>query len=96
MNDLRLVQSVNRLSQGVVIDVTYAADRSLTTGFDEAFVIAYCEILTATVGMMDQATLYFVRPDACSRVSSVKSALIDEEARHPTIIPEKTSMTKAA
>ena len=55
MDDLGLVEAVDRLGQGVVIAVADAADRWFDPGFGEPFGVANREILAAAIGVMDEA-----------------------------------------
>ena len=55
VNQLGLVQSVDGLSQGVVVAVALATDLGLNTGLCQSLGIADRDVLTATVAVMDQA-----------------------------------------
>src|SRR5882757_7201493 len=55
MNDLGLVEAVDRLGEGVVVAVADAADGGLDAGFGWALSVADAHILRAAVAMMHQA-----------------------------------------
>ena len=57
MNHLGLVQPVDRLGQGVVVTVAFAAHRWLNASFCEPFAVANADVLRPSVGMMDQGAI---------------------------------------
>lgn len=56
-NNFGLVETVDRLGQGVVIRIAHAADRGDEIGFCKALCVVHGEILNAPVAVMDQAII---------------------------------------
>jgi hypothetical protein len=54
MDQLRFVQAVDGLGQGVVVAVTSAADRRLDTGLHQPLRLANGDILRSSVGVVNQ------------------------------------------
>src|SRR5690606_18708091 len=67
MNDLGLVQSVDRLSQGAIVGVASAADRRLDAAFSEPLAITNRQVLRAAVAVMDQSV------DVCAGVPPARA-----------------------
>lgn len=57
MDQLGLVQAIDRLGQGVVVTVATAADRRLDAGFGQAFAIADADVLRSPIGVVGQRTV---------------------------------------
>ena len=57
VDQLRFVEAVYGLSEGVVIGVTDTADRWLNACFGQTLGVSYGQILPAAVRVMDQAPL---------------------------------------
>ena len=55
MDDLGLVETVDRFGEGVVVTVADAADRRLDPGFGQALGVLDRDILGAAIAMMDEA-----------------------------------------
>lgn len=55
MDDLGLVEAVDRLSQSVVIAIADAANRGFDPGFGKAFGVLDGHVLRPTIAMMDEA-----------------------------------------
>jgi len=55
MDDLGLVEAVDRLGQSVVVAVADAANRGLDPGFGEALGVLYGHVLRAPIAMMVEA-----------------------------------------
>ena len=55
MDDLGLVEAVDRLGQSIVVAVADAADRRLDPGLGEALGVLDRHVLAAAVAMMDEA-----------------------------------------
>ena len=69
MNHLGLVQTVDRLGQGVVVAVALAAHRWRNTRFCEPFAVANADVLRPPVGMVDVGALALIlRPNARARI----------------------------
>ena len=55
MDDLGLVQAVDRFGERVVVGVADASDRRLDTGLDQALGVFDRDVLHAAIGMVDEA-----------------------------------------
>ena len=55
MDDLGLVETVDRFGQGVVVAVADAADRRLDPGLGQALGVFDRDVLAAAIAVMDQA-----------------------------------------
>ena len=86
MDQIGLVEPIDRLRQGVVVAVTLAAHRRPDAGLGQPLCVADAYVLRATVRMADQASRSGWRSySACSNASSTKSVRIELLTRQPTI-----------
>jgi len=97
VDDLCLVEADDGLGQRIVIGVAAGTDRADCAGVGEALGVANCEVLDATVGVINQ-TLEAREPldqIAISRASSASSARRVVDTFQPTMYRLNTSVTKA-
>jgi hypothetical protein len=97
MDQLGLVQPVDRLGQRVVVAVALAAHRRLDAGLGQPLGVADADVLRPAIRMADQAAVSLGLPgvQACSSASSTKSVCIELLTRQPTMRRANTSITKA-
>tara|TARA_E500000318_G_scaffold102311_1_gene106517 strand:+ start:392 stop:664 length:273 start_codon:yes stop_codon:yes gene_type:complete len=55
MDDLGLVEAIDRLGQGVVVAAAHAADRWLDPRLGQAFGVLDRDVLAAAIGVMDES-----------------------------------------
>ena len=55
MDHLGLEQAVDGFSEGVVVTVSYAADRGFDAGFGKSFCVFYADVLYSTVRVMNES-----------------------------------------
>jgi hypothetical protein len=84
MNDLDLVEAIDRLGRSIVIAVANTPDRWLDPGFGKAFAVLYGDVMRTTVAVVDKT--------AATRWSAIVQRLfqgIEDEAamRRPTDPP---------
>lgn len=98
MDDFSLVQTIDRLSEGIVVGVPDAADGRFEACFGKSIGVLYGHILTAAIEMMHQAAAGD-RPSGMkglfSSASRTKLACTVRLTRQPTMRRAKASIMKA-
>jgi hypothetical protein len=97
MNDLGLVETVDRFGESIVIAVTDAPNRRLDTCFSQALGIPDRHILNAPVRVMDKAAAVNGASvmKGLLKASRTNPACAVRLTRQPTIRRAKASMMKA-
>lgn len=95
VNDLGLVQPVDRLGESIVIGVANVADRRLDTRRLEPFAVTDGYILHSTVAMVNESVNRPARMERLLKRIQHESVRAEGEAFQPTMRRAKASMTKA-
>src|SRR3984957_3481062 len=98
MDDLGLVETVDRFGEGVVVRVAHAAHGGLDARLGQALGVSNADVLAASIAVVHEpAAMDRGRRScrACSRASRTKLACAVRLTRQPTILRAKVSMTKA-
>jgi len=85
-NDLGLVETDDRLRQGIVVRVADAADRGLDAGFGKLLGIADRHVLNSTIAVMNQLVDFGPRVEGL--LERVEGQVASQRARHLTCPPQ--------
>ena len=84
MNQLSLVQAVNRFGESVVIAVTPTSDRRLDARFGQPLAVPDRHILLATIGMLDQRFVALRLPVIQGLLQCIKHKVCSHGTALPT------------
>lgn len=95
MNQVRLVEAVDRFSRRVIVAVATAADGRLDTRLGQTFAVPNADVLSPLSGWCIKvpSSPGWRAYSACPSASRTKSVLIDELMRQPTMRRANTSIT---
>ena len=83
MDDLGLVQPVDRLGQGVVVGVALAAHRGLDASFCQALGVANADVLRPSVGMVRQCAIPLRLPGVQGLLQGIQNKVRVHGTAHP-------------